>query len=461
MALKDVAGEPAGQPSLREVFRGRRGLLTVGLLMLEALAAVEALVVATIMPAVERDLGSLQLYGWVFSAYLLAAFATIPIAGRAVDRFGARAPLGLMLGLYSLGLVISAAAPTMLVIVGGRFVQGLGAGGLYSVSLGTVAKTYPDRLRPRVLALLATMWILPGLFGPPLGAFLTATVGWRWAFLAPLPAVVAAAALVLPAIGDIQVDPGDIVEIPIRDPIQLMVGAAAFLGGLTDPSIWSVPLLVAGVAIGVPPLRRIVPAGTLRARPGLPAAAAAACLLSVAFMSADGFVPLQLTRIHGLSVGIAGLAITLATFSWAFGSWWQSRKATTWPPSRLVAAGAILLSVGLTAVGAGLIPSAPVQLVYAGWLVAAMGIGIAFPTIPVAVMRSAAAGSEAGELSSTLLMDVLGAGIGAGLGGSSVAIARAAGLSLRVGLTGAAIVAVLAALALLGISRRLPTGTAA
>lgn len=60
--------------------------------------------------------------------------------------------------------------------------RGIGGGGLYVVSLSIVAKTYPERIRPRVMALLASMWILPGLLGPALGALLAETVGWRCGF---------------------------------------------------------------------------------------------------------------------------------------------------------------------------------------------------------------------------------------------------------------------------------------
>jgi MFS family permease len=133
-------------PPWREVFQGKLGRLTAGLLLLEALVAVEALVVTTILPAVRRDLGGIQFYGWAFSATFLATFASIPIAGRATDRYGPRRPLAIMLGVYVAGLVIAGLAPTMPVLVIGRFVQGCGAGAFYSVSLGTVAKSYPGRI---------------------------------------------------------------------------------------------------------------------------------------------------------------------------------------------------------------------------------------------------------------------------------------------------------------------------
>jgi MFS family permease len=425
-------------------------------LVLEAVAAVEALVVATILPAVRHDLGDVQFYGWTFSAFSLAAFATIPIAGRAIDRFGPRRPLAVMLGLYAVGLCGAALAPSMIVLVLGRFVQGIGAGGSYSVSVGSVAKAYPDRFQPRVLALLASMWILPGLLGPPLGAFLAGTVGWRWAFLAPLPALAGASILVFPALGTRSPRSNGVAGIPLRWPIQLMIGAGMVLAGLTDPSLWSVPLLVVGLVAGVPALAKIVPAGTFRAAPGLPAAAVAAFLLSAGFFAVDGFLPLMLTALHGLSVVEAGLVITGATLSWSAGSWWQSRRASVWSAGRLVTVGAQLVLAGTLAVAVGLLPGGPVIVVYVGWLVAGGGMGIAFPTIPFAVMRESPAGEQAGQLSSTLLMDVLGVGIGAGLSGSCIALSRAAGLDLRAGLVGAFAIAVLAMIALMAVAPRLP-----
>ncbi len=121
-----------------------RGRLTVGLLLLEALVAIEIMVVATILPAVEADLHGLSLYGWVFVSLTLASFVTVPIAGRMTDRLGPRPVLGVSIAFYVVGLVLAAASPTMLILVVARFVQGIGGGGLYTVSLGTVAKTYPQ-----------------------------------------------------------------------------------------------------------------------------------------------------------------------------------------------------------------------------------------------------------------------------------------------------------------------------
>jgi hypothetical protein len=83
-------------------------------------------------------------------------------------------------------------------------------------------------------------------------------------------------------------------------------------------------------------------------------------------------------------------------------------------------------------------------------------MGIVFPTIPLSVMGIAREGQEAGELSSMILMDYLGVGIGAGLGGASVALAEAGTLTIREGLAGAFGVGILAAVLLAFVARRLP-----
>jgi len=445
----------AAPPPWREVFAGARGRLTAGLLLLEALVAIEALIVATILPAVEEDLGGLSLYGWTFTAFTLASLGTVPIAGRMTDRLGPRKVLGATTVMYVAGLLIAALAPSMLVLVLGRFVQGIGGGGLYVVSLATVAKTYPPRIRPRVMALLASMWILPGLAGPLLGGWIAEEFGWRWAFLAPIPAIGLGVLMVLPAMRAVE-GVADEERLPVVASLQLMLGAGLFLAGLTQIGWWTPVLVPIGLLLGLPALRRITPKGTLVARPGLPAAAAAAFLASAAFLAIDGFLTLMLVNVRGLSLTAAGLIVTGAAFAWAGGSWLQSRIVERVGARWLTAFGASMIALAAVLVSTGLISSLPLAIAYVGWGFGGFGMGIVFPTIPLAVMAEAAEGREAGELSSTILMDFLGVGVGAGLGGASVALADAGAISLEAGIAGAFSIAFVTALVLALVARRIP-----
>jgi MFS family permease len=457
-------------PPWREVFAGPRGRLITGLLMLEALVAIYALVVTAIMPAVRDELGGTKLYGLAFAVWGLATIITIPIAGHAADRYGPRRPLLVVLVVQITGLTISGLAPSMEIVIVGLFLQGCAGGALYALSLGTVAKTFPSDVRARVMALLATMWILPGLFGPPLGAALAETVGWRWAFALPIPLLILAVSLVQPVLRTIEPSE-DAGRVPVRWSVQVAFGIGVALVGLSMVSRWTIPVAIVGLAIGLPALAHIVPRGTWSARRGLPAAALAMFLLSGAFFTVDSFVPLMLTELHGFSYFQAGMVITVATVTWSLGSWWQSRAASNIEPGTITTIGAALVAAGMVGVATGLIPDAPIWMVYVGWTIAGGGMGVAFPTIPLSVMNASEEGKEAGQLSSTLLMDTLGMTVGAGLGGACIALATSGAVALdetvtgvasdpipglRLGIAGAYAIGFIGILVLLVIARRLP-----
>jgi MFS family permease len=427
--------------------------VTLGLFLLEALAAVQVLVVTAVLPAVTRDLGNIQLYGWAFSASGLATVMAIPLTGQAVDRFGPRRPLAVMLGVFGAGTLLAGLAPTMPAFVVGRFMQGAGAGAQYAVGLGTVAKAYPESHRARVLALLAAAWVLPGLLGPSYGALLASTIGWRWAFLTLLPLLAGASRLVFPGLAALP-RTADARRLDLRRPILLSVGAAAVFAGLTDLSPWSAPLVVGGVAVAGPALRGLVARGTRGAGPGLAAALAGGFLLTLAFFAVDGFVPLMLTHVRGRTVAEASVVVTLATVSWSLGTLWQSRVAARIPHSVLVAAGALTIAVGAGGVAAGLL-HVPLAIPYVSWTIAGVGMGIAYPTIYLVTMDRAGAGTEASSVALMLLIDSLGVSVGTGLGGSGIALAEATRTPLSVGLAGTFFLAIAAALGLVAVSARL------
>ena len=447
---------PASPPPWRDVLAGTQGRLIVGLLVLETLFALHFMTVATIMPAVLKDLGNLALYGWSFTAASLGQLGVIPIAGAAVDRFGPRRILAMVATLYTVGLLVAASAPTMAVVAGGRFLQGIAAGAAYALSLGVVAKALPARHRARVMALLATTWLLPGLFGPPLGALLAETVGWRYAFIVPLPVLAACLVMIMPSLRGIAV--AEAGAVPLARPLLLMVGAGAFFAGLTAPGTLSIPVALAGLAIAVVALRGLVPDGTFRAARGPAAAAVAAFLLSTSFVAAENFLPLMFTDVRGRTLTEVAIVLAVIPFTWAAGSWWQSRAVEHRPPSTLVTVGGALVLLGFGTSASGLVPGVPLWLAYAGWPVAATGMGIAFPTIPLAVMSWVREGAEGRELSPTLLMDMVGVALGAGLAGASLAIADRSGASLTAGLGGAFAVSGVASLFLLMVARRISVG---
>jgi hypothetical protein len=234
-----------------------------------------------------------------------------------------------------------------------------------------------------------------------------------------------------------------------------MVGAGLVFTSLTVAEWWTLAPLAAGLAIALPALAQIVPAGTFRLRRGVPAAAVAAFLLSAGFLAVDAFLTLMLTEVRGLSLGWAGAAVTIACVTWASGSAWQSGRSDRLPLPTLLRIGTGLAIAGGLAVASALVHSVPILVAYLGWAVVGFGMGVAFPTVPLAAMRDSAAGAEGTDISSVLLLDMLGVATGAGLGGGVVAVSLALGLGLAPAIAGAWALGIAILLALLVVAGRI------
>src|SRR5438874_39536 len=152
--------------------------LTTGLVLTTTFIAVEALAVLTIMPRVAHDLGGLSLYGWVFSGFMLASLVGAVAAGRDADRVGPARPYLAGLALFAAGLAVAGLAPSMAVLVVGRCLQGLGAGAVPAIAYVAIGRSMPDSLRPRMMAMLSTAWVIPGLIGPVVSAEVARAAGW-------------------------------------------------------------------------------------------------------------------------------------------------------------------------------------------------------------------------------------------------------------------------------------------
>jgi MFS family permease len=245
----------------------------------------------------------------------------------------------------------------------------------------------------------------------------------------------------------------------VTDALRVAAGTGLVLGGLTSRSVvLAGALLVAGAAVGLRALLRLLPEGTFLARSGLPVAVLSRGLLTFAFFGADTFVPLTITSVRGRSAAVASIAVTAATLAWTAGAWVQARRATVWSTRRLVTSGLAMVVGGISCVAGVLIPSVPLVVALVGWGIGGFGIGLAYAPISLVVLREAPPGREGVATSSMQLADNLGVALGAGLGGAAVALGEATGWQPRVGLAiafaAAATIGVLGVLVSLRLPRR-------
>jgi len=160
-------------------------ILFVGVLM----GALDLAIIGPALPAIQADLGlDTRALAWIFNIYVLFQLMGTPLMAKLSDRYGRRSVYVLNLGLFGVGSLILAVAPSFEVLLVGRAVQGLGAGGIFPVASAVIGDTFPPEKRGQTLGLLGAVFGIAFLVGPILGGVLL-RFSWHWLFIINLPIV--------------------------------------------------------------------------------------------------------------------------------------------------------------------------------------------------------------------------------------------------------------------------------
>jgi MFS family permease len=411
-------------PAAAAAAQRRQRLTLAGLVLVITVVAVEAMAVATAMPTVARSLHGLSLFGWSFTAFLLADVVGMVDAGARVDRSGPRSSLVGGLALFSVGLVVDGVAPDMAVFLTGRVLQGLGGGALIVAVYVLVAREFPEQRRPRVFAALSAAWVVPALVGPALAGAVTESVGWRWVFFGIAPLAAVGATLLLPVMRHSGGGSSDAeTRLGTAGGVALAVGLALVQAAGQRLDIWSVPLALIGLVLLATPLHRVLPGGSLRLRPGLPTLVVLRGLFSAAFFGAEAYLPLTLTRLHHGSPTAVGIPLTVGALGWSLGSWWQGRGANAARPVVLLRAGFALVGLGVVALVTVTFAEVSMWAAAPLWVLAGAGMGLGYPTLSVSVLRLSPPAEQGANSAALQICDVIGGIAGVSLAATIVAVA--------------------------------------
>ena len=386
------------------------------------IASLDSLIIGTALPTISERLQGAELYAAALGAYLIASLVGLPVFGAMSDRAGPwRAFLGA--GIVFLGgSVIGGLAPSMLVIVLARSIQGFGAGGLFAVGYAAIGIKLPGWLRPYGFGLLSATWGASALIGPAVGAALIALAGWRWIFWFNLPLVLA----VLPAARSAfsGSDNASSKDAPnnLRGPVLLGLAGGAMLAAFSAPLAWIGPLaclFLVGTILFVLEERRtrrpVLPALRRPASIGAGAALAAG-LTGVALLVVETYLPLFVQAGRGAPVIAAGAILTAGSLGWSAGSILTARVAhhgSRW----LLTGGHLSLAVGTVFLIIGVGLHLALAELFVAYILTGMGIGFMSPSLfsmALVDAGSRAAGSATAEIQ---VLRALGNGLGAGLAG--------------------------------------------
>ncbi len=406
-------------------------MLSFGIFALIVGIAFEFMAVATALPVAARELGGLGLYPWALTGFLGAAMFANGIAGELCDRLGPRLPLAAGATAFALGLVISGLSQSMPMLIGGRIVQGLGAGFTIVAVYVVIAQCYPEAVRPRVMTLISTAWVVPSVIGPFIAGGLTEYISWRWAFLSLVPMLPIPMFAVLKRLGPTAPTktrrPG---RVQLAASMAVGAGLLQWAGLWAESSRWwyAAVTATAGLVMVVIAARRLFPPGTLRLARGLPSVIAFRGVTAGGFFGCQAYVPLMLVEHRGATPTMAGLAVAGTALGWSTGSWWQGRPNLRTPRTSLVRRGSIVTTIGVVVTASAAVATdnvtIPAWLAGVGLLLGGLGMGLAMASNAVLLFEFSPVADRGANSAAIQMSDSLGGLLVIGAAGVGYAIWR-------------------------------------
>lgn len=396
-------------------------LIFIGLQLAQMMSALDGTIVATALPTISDELGGFSRITWIITSYALATAASMPIYGKLGDLYGRKRMLLQAIAVFLVASMLCGAAQTLNQLLAARFLQGLGAGGLGTLSVAVIADVVPARQLGRWMGYQGVMYAMSSVAGPLVGGLFVDHLSWRWAFYVNLPVGLAAAGLVatqLPKVTerfDHTIDwLGSVLLVAALSCLVLV----ATLGGQEISWSWAAVIALAIPVLGVLFVRHelrvdepVLPLGLLRDRV-MRAAIGVNVTSGILIWCGIFFVPLFVQEVRGVSPTAAGFTLMPLMLGAAAGTLVAGRavertgRIRFWPilGSVMMAVGMILLAtVGLTT---------PVVLVGAWALVLGLGIGFVMQPSLLAAQNSAPSGDLGAATSTVLLCRSLGSTIG-------------------------------------------------
>ncbi|VVP17076.1 Multidrug resistance protein 3 [Pseudomonas fluorescens] len=403
------------KPAIRSVL--------IALMLAIFLGALDQTIVAVSMPAISAQFKDVSLLAWVISGYMVAMTVAVPIYGKLGDLYGRRRLMLFGMGLFTLASLFCGLAQSMEQLVLARIFQGIGAGGMISVSQAIIGDIVPPRERGRYQGYFSSMYAVASVAGPVLGGYMTEYLSWRWVFLINLPL----------GLGAWLVANYTLVGLPVpqRKPIidyfgtlLMIIGLTALLLGITEVGqghAWRSAEVSGLLACSVVVLGLFVWHERRAREPLLPMHLfanrnAVLCWCTIFFTSFQAIslivlMPLRFQSVTGAGADSAALHLLPLAIGLPIGAYFAGRRTSvTGRYKPMILTGAVLMPVSI--LGMALSPPQAFLLSSLFMLLSGIASGMQFPTSLVGTQNAVDQRDIGVATSTTNLFRSLGGAVG-------------------------------------------------
>jgi EmrB/QacA subfamily drug resistance transporter len=390
------------------------------------LGALDQTIVAVSMPAISAQFADVGLLAWVISGYMVAMTVATPIYGKLGDLYGRRLMILIGMGLFTLASLFCGLAQSMEQLVLARILQGIGAGGMISVSQAIIGDVVPPRERGRYQGYFSSMYAAASVAGPVIGGLMTEHLSWRWVFWLNLPLGLAAWLFIRKTLAGLHTTQRQ-ARIDYLGTLLLITGLGALLLAITDVGQglgWNSPPVLGQFVGGVLALGVFVWHERRFVEPLLPLRlfaerSAVLCWVTIFFtsfqsISMSALAPLRYQTVAGGGADTAALFLLPLAMGLPIGAFFGGRHtARSGRFKPVILAGAVLVPVGV--LGMAFTPVANLVASCLFMLLTGIGCGLQFPTSLVGAQNAADPRDIGVSTSTTNLFRSLGGAVGVAL----------------------------------------------
>jgi EmrB/QacA subfamily drug resistance transporter len=393
------------------------------LMMAVFLSALDQTIVAVSMPAISAQFHDFDLLAWVISAYMVALTVAVPIYGKLGDLYGRRRLMLFGLATFTLASLFCAMAQSMEQLVLARVLQGIGAGGMVSVSQAIIGDIVPPRERGRYQGYFSGMYAAASVAGPVLGGFMTEYLSWRWVFIINLPLGMAAWWVARKTLVGLPV-PQRKPVIDYLGTVLMIIGLTALLLGITEIGqghSWRDESVLMQLSVALLALVIFVLYERRTREPLLPMhlfanRSAVLCWCTIFFTSFQAIslivlLPLRFQTVTGAGADSAALHLMPLAIGMPMGAYFGGRRTSlTGRYKPIILTGAALMPLAI--LGIAFTPAQSAVLTSLFMVLTGIASGLQFPTSLVGTQNSVEVKDMGVATSTTNLFRSLGGAVG-------------------------------------------------